>query len=192
MRRRLMVFPVAAAVIAILTGYKLMRTDLPANYEGSVSGSVALPAPRFELLDDKKPSELVRIESHLGRERLLVLFYDGDAGACNSSMLLQLRERFHELHRAGFVVFAVSSTIPQENRKAIEQCGTFPFPLLSDPDFSAHRAWGRIDGSGKPIPGLFLVDRAGRVAATPAGVPRPEWTGDLDPDTALKNVLHAN
>ncbi len=192
MRRRVLVFPIAAAVIVMLTAYKLLRTDLPANYEGTAAESIELPAPRFELLDQKKPSELVRIESHLGRERVLVAFYDGAAGVCNSPMLLQLREQYDELHRAGFVVLAVSAAIPQMNRKGIEECGSFPFPLLSDPDLSVHRAWGRIDESptGKPTTGLFLVNRAGNVASSALGVPLPETNADQDPATVLKSIVH--
>lgn len=194
MNRRFLLLPLAAVVIAMLTTYKLTRTYAPAPVNTErVSKQLA---PPIELLDQKKPSELVRLGAHQGRESILIVFFDGTngAGADRSPTLAKIRDEYPKLHHAGIVVLAVSAAIPQENRKAIEAVGPFPFPLLSDPDLSVHRNWGRIDAAtGKPLMGVFLVDRAGNVPwSSLADVPRPEADAESNLDGFLKSVLDAN
>ena len=79
---------------------------------------------------------------------------------------------------------AISTALPQENRKDIAQHGDFPFPLLSDPDFHVHRAWGRFDEStGKPLDGVFVIDRKGSVAwSRTTNTPQPvrDWPSALE------------
>lgn len=190
MRRRALVLPIAAVVIAALTAYKLTRTYTTGESRRAIVPTIERPAPRFELLNEKKPSELVRLETHLGRKRVVVAFYDGEAGADKSPLLAELRVQHAQLQQAGILVLAVSTAIPQKNRQAIEACGTFPFPLLTDHDLSVHRAWGRLDASGKPLSGVFLVNRAGNVAwSTAADVPQPLAGAQADPATLISSLL---
>ena len=64
-------------------------------------------------------------------------------------------------------MIAISTALPQDNRKDIAKYGDFPFPLLSDPDFHVHRDWGRIDvKTARPLSGLILVDRKGWITSS--------------------------
>jgi peroxiredoxin len=161
--KRLLLLGLAAAIIGALCALKLTRhyppqTSIPVR-------TVARPAPGVELYDQSSPSKIVRLESYLGRERVVVEFFDGQAGAHTSSVLSYLRENWNRLRDANIHVIAISAALPQENRKDIAQYGAFPFPLLSDPDFHVHRDWGRFEPrTSKPLFGLFLVDRKGWVA----------------------------
>ena len=170
MRRRILVLPVAAIVIALLSAYRLTRTD-PPQPEIAAQRAVEKPAPAFELLDQNKPSEPVRLRRYLDRRQVLVVFFDGRQGADQSLVVRHLREEFELLRKSNIAVLAISTALPQENRKVIERAGPFPFPLLSDPDLNVHRAWGRLDAAtGRPLTGVFLVSRAGLV----------QWSRDSD------------
>ena len=62
-----------------------------------------------------------------------------------SPTLGYLRDHWKRLRHANIQVIAISTALPQDNRKDIAKYGDFPFPLLSDPDFHVHRDWGRFD-----------------------------------------------
>jgi peroxiredoxin len=174
MRRRILVLPVAAVLIALLCVHKLSRS-YPRQDESLLLPVVEKQAPAFELLDQNKPSELVRLRRYLDHAEIVVVFFDGEHGADHSGVLQHLRGKFAKLQKSGIAVLAVSTALPQQNRKIIENSGAFPFPLLSDPDLSVHQAWGRIDAAtGRPLTGVFLVDRAGRVSWSPTlDIPAP-------------------
>ncbi len=161
--KRLLLLALAAGIIGGLCAFKLARryppqTSIPAR-------AVTRPATGVELYDQSAPSKIVRLESYLGRERIIVVFFDGHAGAHASPVLGYLRENWNRLRDANIRVIAISTALPQQNRKDIAQNGAFPFPLLSDPDFHVHRDWGRLESeTSKPLFGLFLVDRKGWVA----------------------------
>ena len=75
------------------------------------------PAPQFQLYDQQ--SQIVRLARYLGRDKLLIAFYDGSQGPEESVLLGQLRERFPELHRARAAVLAISASRPSENRYGV-------------------------------------------------------------------------
>jgi peroxiredoxin len=163
--RRLLWLAFAAVMIVGLCVLKLARR-YPAQSSIPVRPG-ARPAPGIELYDQSSPSQIVRLEAFLGRERVFVIFFDGQAGAHSSTTLSYLRENWNRLRRANIHVIAISTALPQENRKDISQYGAFPFALLSDPDLHVHQAWGRFDVKrAKPLFGLFFVDRKGWVAAS--------------------------
>jgi mycoredoxin-dependent peroxiredoxin len=160
--KRLWLIVFAAAVIAGLCAFKATRTYTVEPIQESLT--VTAPAPTLELYDQSYPSKFVRIEGYLGRNRVIVVFFDGKSGADHSPVLARLREEASRLRSAGVYIMAVSTALPQENRKIIAKHGDFPFPLLSDPDFHVHRDWGRFDESrGQPLRGVFLVDREGNI-----------------------------
>lgn len=183
MNRRIVLLSIAGVVILVMCFYKATRTyEKPSP---AVLPTVKQAAPLFELYNEKQPNELVRLVGYLGRHRILVVFFDGKAGADHDPILLRLREKFDQLRESGIKVLAVSTALPQENRKVIARIGPFPFPLLSDPDLRVHRRWGRInEQTGTPQTGLFLIDRAGEVDWAD-GSPRRL----TDPETTIDELL---
>ncbi|QDU38142.1 Putative peroxiredoxin [Maioricimonas rarisocia] len=182
MRPRILILPIAAIVIGGLVFWRLNRE------ERSPSGarSVALQlAPRFELYDQS--SRLVKFERYLGRTRMAVVFFDGDAGADQNALLRTLQEHHDAVEQAGVQIIGISTATPYANRAAGERAGgEFPFPLLSDVDLArpVHRQWGMVNlQTGEPKSGLFLVDRGGRVAAQGG-----EFVPVSDPDSVVAEL----
>ncbi|MFG0335328.1 MAG: redoxin domain-containing protein [Maioricimonas sp. JB049] len=183
MRPRILVLPIAAILIGGLVLWRLNRE------EPSRSGprSVALQlAPRFELYDQS--SRLAKFERYLGRTRLAVVFFDGDAGADQIALLRTLQEHHEAVEQAGVQIVGISTATPYANRAAGKRAGgEFPFPLFSDVDLArpVHRQWGMVNlQTGEPKSGLFLVDRGGRVAAQ-GGAYLPV----RDPDAAAAELI---
>lgn len=172
MDRRLVVVLIAGALIVAVCAIRLQRNQ-PHSYERQLAEAMVLrPAPDFEALDAN--NHLVRLSAWLGRHRIIVVFFDGEAGADTDSNLLRLRDRWSELQAKDVKVVAVTPSIPQVNRAAMERAGgAYPFPIVSDVDpqspegtLRIHRHWGRIESrpeGEKTLAGVFLVDRAGRV-----------------------------
>ncbi len=172
-RPRVLVLPIAAVIIVGLVAFKLSQ---PPRQSLTAILDERRPAPKFLALDSD--NKLVKIERYLGRQEVLLIFFDGEAGADRDTVLLRARQQFPELKRRGVQVVGVSATIPQYNRQAMERGGKFPFPLLSDPEFLIHRLWGRYNEDRlETQTGVFWIDRAGQVAWSGKS-PRPE--ADLD------------
>jgi peroxiredoxin len=188
MDKRVFILVVAAGVIGGLCAFKLTRHYAPPT--SIAAQTPAAPAPEFELYDQNAPSRIVRLEGYLGRQRVIVAFFDGQAGAHASPVLNRLKANWVRLRKADIYVMAISTALPQENRKDIAKYGEFPFPLLSDPDFRVHREWGRFDKStGKPRAGVFLVNRKGWIAwsrQTDAPQPVQDW------EPAVEGMIAAN
>jgi peroxiredoxin len=171
--RRLWLLAAAAVIIASLCAYRVTRTYAPQST--ATAALLTGPAPPFELYDENSPSHLVRLSSYLGRQRVFVAFYDGSQGAHRSHALDVLRAEWPHLRKADVYVLAVSTALPQENRKDMAQHSAYPFPLLSDVDLSVHQAWGRYDEQRRrPLEGVLLVDRKGQVRwSGTRGAPEP-------------------
>lgn len=182
--------PITAGIVLAGVCAWRVATNRPQEYADQVAVAVMTrAAPGFELLDSD--NHLIRLGTYLGRHQIIVIFFDGDAGADKDPELLRLRERYTELQSHNVKVIAVSSAIPQQNRAAMDRIGTFPFPLVSDidpisPDGSlrVHREWGRIGETGKPRTGVFLIDRKGQIRSAPDG-PQPLKNVDEAVDVAL-------
>lgn len=169
MRRRLLILPIAAAVISGLVLYRLQR---PESDSGAVRTAPAERrlAPRFALYDQE--GQLVKFERYLGRTRLIVVFFDGEAGADADPHLARLRDQFSDVQDAGVQVIGISTATRYANSQSAERAGgPFPFPLLTDIDpqqpipAPVHQQFGLYDmESGGTRTGVFLIDRAGMVA----------------------------
>ena len=172
-RPRVFVLPIAAAIIVGMVAFKMSQ---PPQSRSMGRLNERRLAPKFAALDSD--NKLVKIERSLGRQEMLLIFFDGDAGADRDPVLLRVRQQFAELKRRGVHVVGVSAAIPQYNRQAMERIGKFPFPLLSDPEYFIHRLWGLFDEELREShTGVFWIDRAGQVAWSGSS-PRPEL--DLD------------
>jgi peroxiredoxin len=177
--RRFLAVLAIGALIAVVCVVRV-AINQPQNYENQVAAATVMrPAPTFEALDAH--NHLVRLGSWLGRHRIIVVFFDGERGADTDSDLLRLRDRYAELQTQDVKVVAVTASIPQVNRAAMERAGgDFPFPLVSDVDpqspegtLRIHRHWGRLDTvTEKPLAGSFLIDRKGQVAYV-GPIPKP-------------------
>ncbi len=170
MDRRLTIVLIAGVLIAGVCAYRV-QTNQPLDYDAQVAAATtSLPAPLFEGVDEQ--NQMYRLASYFGRHRIVVVFFDGAAGADRSLELLSLRDHSADLRRLDVKAVAISRAIPQHNRDALIRTGELPCPLISDIDDSIHRRWGRMAIDGRPLPGLFLIDRKGTVAFH-AGAPRP-------------------
>lgn len=180
MRKRILVLPIGAVVIAALCAYKLTRTyETPAPPTELTSKR---RAPGFVLFDHHKPPQSVRLEGYLGRHEILLVFFDGETGFDRDPVLRRLLAQRDELRSSGLVVLAVSTALPQENRKIIGQLveadmwepdRPLPFRVLSDVDYRVHEDWGRWDTEQQRTrPAAFIIDRAGNVAWSDGG-PKP-------------------
>jgi peroxiredoxin len=191
-------FLILSGVMIIAVCRWRVTTNVAQDYESQVAATIAMrPVSSFhgdfEGLD--ADNRLVRLGGFLGRHQVIVLFFDGEAGADKDAELLRLRSRFAELVARDVKVIAISSALPQENRAAmsIERAGPYPFPLLSDFDpispaeaLRIHRQWGRFDPvTNKPIPGAFVIDRKGQVLFAGPG-PKPMKNIDHAVETSLR------
>ena len=182
MRLRILLLPLAAAIIAGMVWHKLQKVHQrsPAT---TTSTTARIQAPPIEALD--KDNSITRLRSFLGRHNLLVVFFDGEVGAGFDKTLQHLKSHAAELEAADYHVIAVSSALPQHNRKA-----EFPplFHLLTDPEpiWKIHREWG--SGSfdkeaGQPRQAVFHIDRAGNVAGSSEPIPL------ANPDQQIDKLL---
>ena len=171
MSRRILILPISAVVIVLVCLYGYSRK------QDASSRQAALPTAKrpaqsllFTLKDQNNKS--VRLERYFGRHPILLVFFDQRTGADRDPVLLSLRKEWNRLKRENVIVLGVSTALPQDNRKRIEEKQEenpdfdLPFPLLTDlpPECRVHRQWGRFDEAvGLPLPGLFYIDRAGNV-----------------------------
>ncbi len=169
-RRLFLVFVIGAGLVG-LCGWRLSTNRPQSLAEQMQRARVERPAENFEGVDIH--NEMFRLERYLGRHRVLVVFFSREETAAKDAGLLAVRDAFPALTKNDVKVVGVSTALPQENRRAIEIAGDFPFPLISDPDESIHRRWSRIDPqTQQPRTGVFLIDRKGTVA-TLSGIPQP-------------------
>ena len=169
MRPRLLLLPLAAAIIFGLCEYKLSQTYERAN-TAVRSGLQPVRAPAFE--GQAIDNTILRIERYVGRQSFFVVFFDANVGADNDANLKHLREHSDQLSKRGLIVIAVSSALPQTHRRL-----TFPklFQFVTDlePLWTAHRRWGCFDEEADaPKSAIFYVDRAGDTASRD-GLPVP-------------------
>jgi peroxiredoxin Q/BCP len=130
-------------------------------------------APPFDLESDA--GERVRLADFAGRW-LIVYFYPKDNTPGCTREAKEFTEAIQSIERTGAAVVGVSrdsvaSHCRFRDKEAIR------FPLLSDPDLAAHRAygaWGSKTSYGKTTEGVirstFLVAPNGKVARTWTGV----------------------
>jgi peroxiredoxin len=183
MKYRVLILPLAAAVIAGLVVWRMSRQPQRAG-SPAMHTAVRRLAPRFELYDQH--SQLVKFERYLGRTRLLLLF-TADMPAAEHPLARQLLAHHAEFENAGVQIVVVGTATPFANREAEKQLDAkFPFPVLTDVDRNSpqptptHRRWGLIDAETREVQSaLFAIDRDGTVAwaqTAPQPVAEPAHT----------------
>ncbi len=159
---RLAAVVIAGLLIVSLCGWRL-QANAPQTYTAQLeAATVERPAPDFEALDAQ--NQMFRLQRYLGRHRVLVVFYDADLTVADDPAIASIRRAFPDLRARDIQVVGVSTALPQQNRAHFAAGEEFPFPLVTDLDLSIHQRWGRFDEpAGKPLPGVFLIDRKGSV-----------------------------
>lgn len=177
MRLRVLVLPLAAAIIYGLCEYKLGMTYVRPRTDQKIVGIWRL-APSFEAMDIN--GRVFRLQRYIGRQAILLVFFDGTAGPEKDSRLQLLTANKERIDAKGLLVIAVSNALPQKNRQSVVPSNIKLVTDL-DPLWAAHRIWNSFDEEAeKPIFGAFAIDRAGNTLATPEGTPIPienleEW-----------------
>jgi peroxiredoxin Q/BCP len=125
---------------------------------------VGQTAPDFTLLDqDGSPVSL----HDLRGKKVIVYFYPEALTEACQKQACDFRDNLVSLQSAGYVVLGVSRDEPEKLARAVAEDG-LGFPLLSDPDRTAHEAygtWGEKSMYGKTVVGVlrstFVVDEDG-------------------------------
>ena len=187
MRRIFLLIPLSAAVLIGLAAFKLSRRYEPMRPEDYAQPE---PAPAFALADEHQ--RLVRFDQRFrGRQKVLIVFFDGTRGPEHSCIVAELRDRFADVKRTGAAVLAISAALPSLNRygdqlerrqAAAPQPETelrYPFPLLSDIlEYDVHKRFGAYDAvENRPLESAFVVDRTGLIQYAHIG---PERLGKID------------
>jgi peroxiredoxin len=172
MKPRILVLPLAAVLIVSAVTWKQQQTHPPPDPR--LLRYSLRPAPSFEATETTETdrSGFFRLERYLGRQALLLVFFDGEAGAEASQTLRHLRSHSEQIDRRGVMVVAVSSALPQQNEK-LDFPDSFRFVTDLPPIWEAHRRWDCFDESTEqPLEKVFFVDRAGNVTVS-NGLPVP-------------------
>lgn len=128
-------------------------------------------APRFTLPDEN--GRPVRLDDHLGRGPLVLVFYRGDwCPYCNAQLAGYLRH-LDRLDRLGAGVLAISVDAVAD-AAALKSKLALPFPVLSDPggeviDRYAGTEERLRDGVAIGRPATFVLDRHGSIAWSHVG-----------------------
>ncbi|MDM4762691.1 thioredoxin-dependent thiol peroxidase [Galbitalea sp. SE-J8] len=124
------------------------------------------PAPAFSLPDQHGAA--VSLADYAG-ERVIVYFYPEALTPACTTQACDLRDDAGSLAASGFRILGISRDAPEKLARFDERHG-LRFPLLSDPDLVAHRAygaWGEKSSYGRLITGVlrstFVVGEDGRI-----------------------------
>jgi peroxiredoxin len=161
--------------------------------------AIGQSAPDATVQDDQ--GRQVTLSSYFGKGPVLLIFYRGGwCPPCNYQVH-ELSVHYPEFLRRGVQPVAISVDKPSESAKTKTEFAV-PFPVLSDPDLAAHKAYRVVDHVGAltsamlgvmgaslsnrsgrdhhdvAIPSMFLVDSRGVV----------RW-GHTDPDYSQRPSL---
>ena len=124
-------------------------------------------APDFTLTD--QDGNRVSLRDFAGK-RVIVYFYPAAMTPGCTTQACDFRDNLSALAAAGFVVLGISKDDPAKLKKFKDKEG-LTFPLLSDPDFHAHNAYGAYGEKnmyGKTVMGTirstFVVEPDGSLS----------------------------
>ena len=128
------------------------------------------PAPAFSL--PGSDGKIYSSDTLKGRTVVLYFYPKDDTPGCTKEAC-GFRDLHASIAAAGAVVLGVSRD-PADRHEAFRARHRLPFPLLSDPDLAAHKAygaWGRKMRYGKPVEGVIRST----VIIGPDGRIRTHW-----------------
>jgi peroxiredoxin Q/BCP len=95
---------------------------------------------------------------------LLVVFYQEDGTPTCTTELCSFREDFPLLEELGAEVVGISVNSLSAHAAFLKRIGGLPFPLLSDQDGAAARAFGVWDGeTRRAMRAVFVIDAEGAI-----------------------------
>lgn len=123
-------------------------------------------APDFTLEDSA--GNQVSLADYRGR-KVIVYFYPAASTPGCTLQACDFRDSLASLASAGYAVIGISKDAPAKLAK-FSATESLTFPLLSDPELTAHQAygaWGEKNNYGKKIMGTkrstFIIDEEGRI-----------------------------
>ena len=119
------------------------------------------PAPDFEL---PSTQGAIRLSDLTVAGKVVLAFYQEDNTPICSSALLVLKEDYDLVRQLRAEVVAVSADALDEHEEFARRLGGLPFPLASDRDLEAARAYGVLDDAGRRSRrAVFVIDKGGTV-----------------------------
>jgi peroxiredoxin len=194
--------------------YQFTSTERLGTLPEGVGIPAGEPAPDAAVKDAE--GHQVRLRDLSKDGPILLVFYRGGWCPFCNFQIRELTTAYPEYQRRGIRPVAVSVDLVEESART-QATYTIPFPVLSDPDLAAHRAFrvvhqaddaevARLKGSGMDlehssgrthhmiaVPSLFVIDREGIVRwahADPDYKVRPSTEQILAAIAALD--LHSN
>lgn len=108
----------------------------------------------------------VRLSNRLREGRVLLAFYVEDGTPTCSTEVSALKDAYEALREVGADVIAVSADSVESHQAFAERLDGVPFPLVSDAELSAARAYGVVaeDDPRRSRRALFVIERDGAIA----------------------------
>ena len=175
----------ASAILACLA-FAAWFTERPDWLDSSGGDGTVLPgsvAPDFTL--KALSGDEVKLSSYRGQKTVVVSFWATWCGPCRLEM--PSIEAFYRRNRSkGVEVLAVSLDEDPAAVRTYAARNRLPFPVLVDPESLAASRY-HVGG----IPTLFVIDRAGKVAAFHQGL-NPSLEAELAADLNASNARPAD
>ena len=121
------------------------------------------PAPDFALPSTHGE---VRLSDRLSQDRVLLAFYFEDATPTCATEIAALKDAYDTLRELGADIIAVSADSVESHRAFAERLGGVPFPLASDAELAAARAFNVVaeDDPRRSRRALFVIEQDGAIA----------------------------
>jgi len=122
-------------------------------------------APSFKL--PSKPREVVDLDSYLGKDRVVLLFFPLAFSSVCTAEMCQMRDDWQKYASVGAKVFGISVDSPFVTER-FRQAENIPFPILSDFNKDVSRLYGVLHEDLMGLKGVskraaFVIDADGRV-----------------------------
>ncbi len=129
--------------------------------------SAGIPAPEFELLDDKNTPR--RLSDFRGKFVVLYFYPKDDTPGCTKEAC-SFRDDYSAYEKAGVIILGVSPDTPRSHA-VFKAKFHLPFPLLADEGHQVcdlYGVWGPKKFMGREYEGVlrttFLIDPQGNIA----------------------------
>ena len=118
-------------------------------------------APDFELPSTKGT---LRLKDLTAAKKVLLAFYTEDNTPLCSSEVSVLKEDYELVQQLRTEVVAVSADSLDSHVDFADELGGVPFPLVSDEELEAAKAYGVVDEAGKRSRrAVFVIDKGGTI-----------------------------